>query len=391
MTLPDSVRAQLAYRDYAVNNKCTCMRAQHTYRPMLFYILFQIFCLLDYGSCCSLAQKRKKEHASQYASELPKSQHISYHEGTPGKRAFLKAEHGTTQNDSTLKRKNTSRFYRRQFQRFHRAFKECSRRRGSGGYFNCSASVTVTWLGRIVLEHRLLPWFARQIHGRVGRIFPKALLPSCRAEIPSNPHSQLLQGRLTLWDKGLQWGRRGEEGKGEERRGIKKREERRGNERKRKERTEEEEKTGNKRIREEKKRRWDETKQEEVIREQMRGEERKQKGRRKERKDERKRHKEKRGKEEKSGEKRREGRREGRRKIKKETCICIYTNIIKKSLFIMKVYFIVSLLLFHPLRQIHTTIDFYTMSLDWDKTIQIKILKKRTRRDKATVAPKCEW
>lgn len=52
----------------------------------------------------------------------------------------------------------------------------------------------------IAPEHRLPPWFARQIRGKVGRIStPKALLASHRAEIPSNPHLQFLQGyRNTL-------------------------------------------------------------------------------------------------------------------------------------------------------------------------------------------------
>lgn len=43
------------------------------------------------------------EYQKEHASELPASQHISLHEGTPGTRAFLKAEHGTTQTDSTVR------------------------------------------------------------------------------------------------------------------------------------------------------------------------------------------------------------------------------------------------------------------------------------------------
>lgn len=39
---------------------------------------------------------------------------------------------------------------------FHRALKECSSRRGPRGLFNCSASVTVTWVGRIVLVYALM-------------------------------------------------------------------------------------------------------------------------------------------------------------------------------------------------------------------------------------------
>lgn len=48
-----------------------------------------------------MAQKRflKKEHAS----ELPTSQRISSHEGTPGARAFLKAELDTPQTESTTR------------------------------------------------------------------------------------------------------------------------------------------------------------------------------------------------------------------------------------------------------------------------------------------------
>ena len=107
----------------------------------------------------------------------------------------LKAELCFTADWQHHERLNTSGLNWRLFHRFHRAFKECLLRRGSRGELNCSASWT--WPGRIVLEHRLLPWFVRYPQQGWKDFPPKALLPSRRAEIPSNRYWQLLQGRLT--------------------------------------------------------------------------------------------------------------------------------------------------------------------------------------------------
>lgn len=49
MTLPDSVRAQLAHRDYAVNNKCTCMCASHNTHTDQLFLYIRLWIILQYG------------------------------------------------------------------------------------------------------------------------------------------------------------------------------------------------------------------------------------------------------------------------------------------------------------------------------------------------------
>lgn len=77
MTLPDSVRAQLAYRDSAVNNKCTCVCATHsthTDQPPLLYLVSDISYIRRWIVLQGMAQRIKKE---EHASEPPTSQHNS--------------------------------------------------------------------------------------------------------------------------------------------------------------------------------------------------------------------------------------------------------------------------------------------------------------------------
>lgn len=47
------------------------------------------------------AKYSPNDKKKEYASELPTSQQISQHDGTAGTRAFLKAEFGIPQTDST--------------------------------------------------------------------------------------------------------------------------------------------------------------------------------------------------------------------------------------------------------------------------------------------------
>lgn len=182
MTLLDHVRVQLAYRDSAVNNKFMCAK-----------------------------------HSTPTPPPPP---------GPPI--TSQQTEHGTQLTDSTIapwESQNTSGLYWRLFHRFQGLLKSAAK----GGCLEVTSTALLQWQqhgwGGLCWSITCCLDLLSRSAARLEGFSTKALLPSCRAEIPSNPHLLLLQGCLTHWDKGLQsrrreWERKREErGKTRERRG----------------------------------------------------------------------------------------------------------------------------------------------------------------------------